>query len=458
VRYREGALLFYAILADRLLPETSRQSSVQLIVPEGESPPEEDCLAIASAIARKYNDALSDATTIGGLEADPLALPDGPLVIDCRKMTSVSVAESFLMPLNGRRDIVLIAQREIALLGMRVVSLRTSGEFLFSTISEAFSEVLSSLKSHDRTGNVLIPARFLSRGLRGVNDDFAIFDGQAEQSLTDEYLGRFCSSISRTWEFRDRAIGSAEVVRWVRQFEQLGVAREAMDLLNFVNRMGYLSKGEIVNKILGEYRKVCDSGSAPKLTSIQSVGKSESMLYYDLREIQGDGVVAIDELTSDDSYEHISCCDDVIGSGETMLECLFEDAGSVWSSGFASWLSRERSRFSIVVALASAGGIRNIEADARCLGKVKVYAAQIIADNGGVFAEASGVFTSREAGLNFHRVCKALGMSLYPTAPLGWCDCEWAIVTSYNTPDCSLPVLWSGGDDNTPWEPLFPRR
>ena len=47
------------------------------------------------------------------------------------------------------------------------------------------------------------------------------------------------------------------------------------------------------------------------------------------------------------------------------------------------------------------------------------------------------------------------GKKLFPDFPLGYSACQYLFGFFYNTPDNTLPIIWSS-DNN--WEPIFPRR
>ena len=75
----------------------------------------------------------------------------------------------------------------------------------------------------------------------------------------------------------------------------------------------------------------------------------------------------------------------------------------------------------------------------------------------GVFSPEANVFVSVEVSTAFRQICEKLGQHLFPQDVLGWGGCAWDVVTEYNVPDCSLPIIWCE-DDNLPWSALFRRR
>jgi hypothetical protein len=54
-------------------------------------------------------------------------------------------------------------------------------------------------------------------------------------------------------------------------------------------------------------------------------------------------------------------------------------------------------------------------------------------------------------------ICTKYGLSLEPTMPRGFNDCQLLLGFHHNTPDNSLPVFWSGEPDQGMWTPIFRR-
>jgi hypothetical protein len=55
-------------------------------------------------------------------------------------------------------------------------------------------------------------------------------------------------------------------------------------------------------------------------------------------------------------------------------------------------------------------------------------------------------------------VCADLGRTLEPCHPLGFRDSQLLLGFSHNIPNNTLPVLWSHGEAESEWVPVFPRR
>ena len=457
MRYSEGARRFYRALAERLLVEPGTHGSIQLVAPENSSPPEEDCIALARALAARDQDSVTDPCMADGATVDPAALPRTPLVLDCRDLEVTSVTR-FRSNLEGRADVVVLVRTGVALLGCRRVNFGWDNRDVFFAATDAFKALVDQLGF--RAQALEMPARFLKQGLRGVQDQFTLFEPQNNQTvLTSEEIERFCNTICRTWTYRDKSVSGVAVYDWARQFERLGALREALSLLDHLNRDGFVPKGDIVNHLLRLYADLSkELDTAPQPVSIQHVGKSEPMLFYDLREITPCPPSLFDEIAKPEAADHLVCFDDVIGSGKTILDCLFPTPGSVCVDDLRKWLAEKERRITVLAAIASEQGVSAIERDPRCQGKVKIRAGRILTQGDSVFSPTRNVFENAERRDAFRAICSDIGKQLFCWGPLGWDDCQWCVVTDYNVPDCSLPMLWAQGTEQFSWTPLFPRR
>lgn len=458
MRYAEGARLFYRELAERLLVEPGPHGSVQLVAREDVSPPEEDCVALARALATRDQDALTDPFVADGATVDPAALPRTPLVLDCRGL-EMGVIACFQPNLEGRADVVILVSKEVALLGCRSLHFDGNSWDVFLAATEAFGALVDQLGF--RAQALEMPARFLKQGLRAVHAQFSLFEERQDDGslLTSEQVERFCTSICRKWTYRGEAVSGVAVHNWARQFEAFGALPEALALLAHLNRDGFIPRGDIVNRLLGLYRQLsAELGTAPRPVSIQQVGKSEAMLFYDLREINPPPRPLFDEIAETGAADHLVCFDDVIGSGSTILGCLFPDPGSAGVDDLGRWLAEKERRITVLAAIASEEGVSAIEQDHRCQGRVKIRAGRLLTESDSVFSHTRNVFKNAERRDTFRAICTDIGEQLFCWGPLGWRDCQWCVVTDYNVPDCSLPMLWAQGTAEFSWTPLFPRR
>ena len=294
-----------------------------------------------------------------------------------------------------------------------------------------------------------------------MNQEFRLFEQPATKRwLSSEEIERYCAGVSRRWLYAGEDVATQSVVDWVRQFEPYDVLPEALTVLDYLNRYGFVPRGNIVNMLTDEFvRLSSDLGHPPQQATIQKVGKSEAMLYYDLRDIVDNPTSLLELVSRQDAPDHIVCFDDVIGSGDSVLECLYLHDSTDMPEEFRGWLTEGDERtLTIVVAVSSLQGKRAIEENVKTFGRVKVRTHRLLAEEDSIFSEKRELFENEGRKRQFKAVCQDIGEKLFPWGPLGWGDCQWCIVTDYNVPDCSLPILWARGDSDFPWVPLFSRR
>ncbi|WP_146203711.1 hypothetical protein [Azospirillum sp. TSO5] len=453
MRYAEGARLFFRFMAERLLVEGHLPSPVQLIAPSEASPPEEDQFLLAAALATRLRDDVVDAPVVNAAELRGGPLRQGPLVIDCRTTDHAQIAQNLRQHVTERPDVVVLVSSQIAQMGCRSVSFSIHHEPLFRAITESLKCLADQVRySGDR---IEMPIRYLRGGLRGVDATFQLFDKPANDTALAD-LHNFASYLCFNWVYAGEQVKPDTIVKWIKQFEPYDAVAEALSLLEYLDRDGFIPKGEIINRLKALYNDIAArERKRPKVVSIQNAGKSESMILYELRDYSKKSLR--DQILEHDSPEHLICFDDVVGSGETIRDCLFRDKGTVVYEELERWLTAipER-RITVLCAIASQGGIDAVEGDPMGKGRVKVIAAKILGEKDKILSSASNIFRNNERQEKFQQICTEIGGKLWPKHPLGWQNCEWAVVTDYNAPNCSLPVIWSSAKQW--WTPLFPRR
>lgn len=76
------------------------------------------------------------------------------------------------------------------------------------------------------------------------------------------------------------------------------------------------------------------------------------------------------------------------------------------------------------------------------------------------FCEGSRIYKDATSPLELGAgmaLAHRFGARLEPSHPLGYRDGQLLLGFAYNTPDNSLPILWSTGTDEFPWTPVFKR-
>ena len=185
------------------------------------------------------------------------------------------------------------------------------------------------------------------------------------------------------------------------------------------------------------------------------------LLYYfrNANRLRSDMFITSAELMSRNSEElknlrRIVLLDDLCGTGKT--------AGRYHNKLIAPLLARHQhlanASLLYLTLFATAHGLR----EARKY--FKSYAAMFIDDTYKCFGLQSRYFDeggrplvsdiSRQDALN---IFTSYGKLLYRRHPLGYKDSQLLLAFSHNTPNNSLPVLWSNGTPDHPWYPILRR-
>jgi len=85
---------------------------------------------------------------------------------------------------------------------------------------------------------------------------------------------------------------------------------------------------------------------------------------------------------------------------------------------------------------------------------VRVHICDILGESDRCFGDKSAAFPDPGFRDKARQVAFLHGARLEKHAPLGYGDCEAAVVFEHNCPNNSLPILWSESKD---WAPLFKR-
>lgn len=134
--------------------------------------------------------------------------------------------------------------------------------------------------------------------------------------------------------------------------------------------------------------------------------------------------------------------DDFIGSGNQAVE--------FWQS-LSSHLGRDIDELNLyyLAFFSRRGGRQNVEKQTR----FSVHVVRQLDESDEVFGPTSKVFDDgcREI---VKEIFREYGLRLFPKHPLGFRDGQMLIVLDHNTPNNTLPILWSSEDN---WFPLFKR-
>jgi hypothetical protein len=243
-------------------------------------------------------------------------------------------------------------------------------------------------------------------------------------------------------------------VKWVMQFdaEHYPLAVRILENIDILDSYSIRSSLEVAHTKL--IRKISEKGSPMDKTNtlfaaIGNTAKSGSLIAYHYRTTVGlsekDFVSNEDEDKLDLSkIDNIVLVDDVIGSGKTIANEVKRVAEEVYS------LSRTRNLFVLTVAGYEDGIKRVIEETGATVVTALEYGSKdTVADLDGVFYRDMP-FSERNASLEIiKKYCRVVSSST-----LGYSELGGLLAFDHNTPNTTLPIIWSNSKG---WLPLFPR-
>lgn len=243
-------------------------------------------------------------------------------------------------------------------------------------------------------------------------------------------------------------------IRWVLQFEAEDYAL-AVRILEHIDVLGsshIRSALEVAHTKL--LRKISEKGSPLKgdntlFAAIGSSAKSGSLIAYHYRvtaNISENNFVESDEEEHLDlsKIENIVLVDDVVGSGKTIAKEVKRVAEEVYT------LLRSQNIFILTVAGYS-DGIKRIvdETGATVVTALEYNSNDTVSNPDAVFFNGMPVAERHMTLEKIKRYCRNIS-----TSSLGHMELGGLLVFDHNTPNTTLPIIWS---DSKGWLPLFPR-
>jgi hypothetical protein len=271
------------------------------------------------------------------------------------------------------------------------------------------------------------------------------------KSIADEIES--IENVVSTWP-SDLGITVEDVLKWVLQFDDADISL-AMRVIRNLNVVGQrdIDRGLQIafSKLV---RKAVEKGS--RITGVNTlyaamgdVGKSGAMIGYHLRRNTS---ISEENFLNEDTFAHVTegrvenivLLDDVIGTGNQATEAIEELTEVVLPLGVKNIF--------VLSVCGMRGAIEEIEE------KTKAYTFSAF--------EYDGIDTAASLDSSFYegvaheerdrlrQRLTAYGRISYARNPLGFGGLGGLLVLPYNTPNFTLPIIWS---DANQWIPLFRR-
>ncbi len=272
-----------------------------------------------------------------------------------------------------------------------------------------------------------------------------------------------------TWElylYRGQAITDDKVRAWLNQFGENSKQRLMFKILQKVRfyqehpikikmkQCERVVNQGLVRKYVGKQKKRSDI----LISYLDSPGKSGSSyakIYADVNEIFYKNVIErgciCKEITERKEIQALVFIDDFIGTGNSACE-YFEELANECAD-----ILKERDLkifFLVVCGFREAQELveeKLIELNL----DVKIHICDPLDESAKVFSEKSTIFSNSNERGEARVVAYEHGIKLVKNNPLGFGDCQSAVIFPDTCPNNSLPILWS---DSNNWIPLFKRQ
>ncbi len=255
--------------------------------------------------------------------------------------------------------------------------------------------------------------------------------------------------IHESWK---SSISLDDVIKWILQFDS-----EDYDLaIRIIEHINFLNFSDIKNALAIAYskliRKSIDKGT--KITHANTLfagigenGKSGSMISYHFRvinELSEENFSDNDELIEAGKVENIVLIDDVISTGQQASKEIKRLTEKVTPFGVKNIF--------LLTVCGMKDAIVKIEDETKAytFSAIEYSTKDTVIDLDGRFYQG---ITYEEREVLKSRI-EYYGKVAYPRQPFGFGKIGGLIAFDFNTPNTSLPIIWS---DNNSWIPIFKR-
>ncbi len=243
-----------------------------------------------------------------------------------------------------------------------------------------------------------------------------------------------------------------DVVKWILQFDS-----EDYDLaIRILEHLNFLSFGDIKNALSIAYskliRKSVEKGT--KITNRNTLfaglgenGKSGSMISYHFRvinDISEENFSDNEELIETGEIENIVLIDDILSTGFQASKEIIKLTEKVTPFGVKNIF--------LLTVCGMKDGIIKVEEETKAytFSAIEYSTKDTVIDLDGRFYKGLSI----EERERFKSRMKYYGKIAYQKQPLGFGEIGGLIAFDFNTPNTTLPLIWS---DSNSWIPLFKR-
>ena len=274
--------------------------------------------------------------------------------------------------------------------------------------------------------------------------------------------------------YRGRHISDIQVRNWLDQFDTISDRRLMFQLLS---KLRFYSGGLIREKLRNCHESVIRELSARGVASIiknrrarksteniiisyyGSEGKrgpTYAKLYVDENKIYSERLVSSDDIVQKlktfDDIEGVVFVDDFIGTGESIDSNLIPILANISDAVN----SQEIDVFLVTISGFNESKEKMKDNISKIIDKFHIFIADPLDDSDKCFSNSSLVFPDDSSRSRAKQIAQIHGNRLVKRNPLGYGDCELAIVFEHTCPNNTLPILWADGSEDE-WHPLFPR-
>jgi len=269
------------------------------------------------------------------------------------------------------------------------------------------------------------------------------------------------------WDvYLGRRISEHQVEAWLSQFSSLEERRLAFTLLRAIR----FYSTDLVRTKLAEAHGVVTRGTTWHRKQYESTKRRDILVTYlggpghsgaeyarrygDENAIHPDNIASLEMvhelLAKRSDYKAVVVVDDFIGSGRTVAELL-----TIGGTALNAISDAVQGKLFMVVVCGMSEGSRLVQKVIEESGlKLQLHVLDTIETATGVFGTNSAVFRDEAERGRARDTAYKYGLELLSDWPLGYGNCEAAVVFDNKIPNNCLPILWV---EKKGWRPLFRR-